>query len=407
MVNKAKALITSVGLRRFVQVAASSFVTRLSVFAVTILRPFGVAPRSWALRILKRQSSDRASLEIFDFWLPRILLLKEPQVIWLPAYMKKAFSYLIPFIHPKSKILSPQDKIGAGDRPTWVLLNRAMARQFSAALKEFLPELAPAYSNSTFVLLVRSDEISKKLSSESQAVLKWLEELAHQSATSEAEAIVEKYGLRYKLRTQTMDSDIIDEVHGEYFGWLDALGRKFDTVIDIGSQIGGFATQVAGRLSNYGKVTAFEPEPDNYRLLCENVKLNRLETKVTPIQAAVSDKNGTATLFISSDNTGGNKLGVPEPSSQESIEVRTIDIGQFLAEIPGSIDLVKIDVEGWELPILKQMKPHMNRIQFMIGELQSSAFGTTDDAIHILRDAGFEVETKGNRALLLFLAVRR
>lgn len=130
----------------------------------------------------------------------------------------------------------------------------------------------------------------------------------------------------------------------------------------------------------------------------------RLSKIINVLQAAVSSKPGKATLYISSDNTGGNKLDMVEPSSKEAVEVEVVTMSDIIADFGAeNIDLLKVDVEGSEHPILF---PHgdllKRKVKMIIGEAGGSPYGDGMDIVEFLQNC--EVEYEGNAAQLIFLA---
>lgn len=129
---------------------------------------------------------------------------------------------------------------------------------------------------------------------------------------------------------------------------------KSDTVIvDIGSNIGTAALHAAATAKN-GMVYAYEPDSANYSSLRENMSLNHFENIVT-IQKALGEIPTRSKLFkVNRFNNGMNRI-LPEGSPVqdfEIIEVSTLD-EEMKRLKPIRIDLIKIDVEGYELNVLK------------------------------------------------------
>jgi len=123
-------------------------------------------------------------------------------------------------------------------------------------------------------------------------------------------------------------------------------------VVDIGANIGVYTVLAAEKVGERGRVIAIEPEPKNYKLLLENIKLNKFQN-VTPVNTALSDHQGWEKLYLSSSDSGGHSLIFPEDrNSYTSVQVKTLD--ELLEELDiKKIDLIKIDTEGAEIPILK------------------------------------------------------
>lgn len=113
-------------------------------------------------------------------------------------------------------------------------------------------------------------------------------------------------------------------------------------VWDIGAAVGTY-TVLAAKRANH--VTAFEPEPANYRRLCENVDLNDLNN-VEPHNVALSDSNKELEMYVAGDSVGG---GAHEISSSGNLSVSARRGGEIESPSP---DVIKIDVEGHEMAVL-------------------------------------------------------
>lgn len=133
-------------------------------------------------------------------------------------------------------------------------------------------------------------------------------------------------------------------------------------VIDIGANIGVYSLFVTQ--SRKTRVYAYEPMPENFRLLKENVALNSMEQRIVPFQYAISGKVEKRRLFLgesplhsflpvsSSPFNAKFSLSAP-PVEQESIEVECVSLQQvFEANQIQICDLLKIDCEGAEYDIL-------------------------------------------------------
>lgn len=128
---------------------------------------------------------------------------------------------------------------------------------------------------------------------------------------------------------------------------------------DIGANIGYLTLAMAKQVSQKkgGRVYAFEPSPNTFRLLATNTQLN-LQWPVEPYQVALSDTDGIG-VFSSFDYDVVSRLGDHSAQYQDAqttrVRVETLDtfIQQF--ELPPP-DFIKIDVEGFELHVLRGMR---------------------------------------------------
>lgn len=119
-------------------------------------------------------------------------------------------------------------------------------------------------------------------------------------------------------------------------------------VFDIGGFEGNFAHAINEK---YGcKVYAFEPHPRFYEISVARFSSN---DKVVPLNYGLSDTNGVFTL---SDSADGSSFLNPNSVDEERIECEVRDILNVLEELEISeIDLVKINIEGGEYPLLLHM----------------------------------------------------
>ncbi len=130
-------------------------------------------------------------------------------------------------------------------------------------------------------------------------------------------------------------------------------------VVDIGAHVGVVSMTLA---KQYGcKVYAYEPNPNNYRRLLENIKLNGMEDSIEPYQLAVTGDGRKTTISEDANNSGGARIDIGgEP-------VDSITLPQIIEKV-GKIDLLKIDVEGAEYEILADMELLRNNVRILRGE---------------------------------------
>lgn len=130
--------------------------------------------------------------------------------------------------------------------------------------------------------------------------------------------------------------------------------RPGDAALDVGANVGAYAILFGLWVGDTGRVLAFEPAPDAMAGLRRHIGLNRLAHRVQPIQAAVADAVGEAG-FVSEGSQGTNHLrrGAGDPTANTVITVPTTTIDAVCAEHHLRPRLIKIDVEGAELAVLR------------------------------------------------------
>ena len=137
---------------------------------------------------------------------------------------------------------------------------------------------------------------------------------------------------------------------------LRACLRPGDRMLDVGANIGYFTVLAADCVGAQGRVYAFEPEPENFRLLCENVAMNGFQERVCVCEAALSSRAGSAGLHLNPDNRGDHQLHVEVPGRAQLSVVTERGADWFLGR-EEALDFVKIDVQGHEYEALDGLFP--------------------------------------------------
>ena len=137
---------------------------------------------------------------------------------------------------------------------------------------------------------------------------------------------------------------------------MQKLLTKDMTFVDAGGYVGTFALWAAHKA---GRVFAFEPDPEAYRVLLRNIMLN--ETACRNVQAvlgcAISDQNGAVRLQNRGDY-GSSKSRLTTPDYTASAPVACMTLSHALAAMNcPTPDFVKINVQGYEARLLRQAAP--------------------------------------------------
>lgn len=129
---------------------------------------------------------------------------------------------------------------------------------------------------------------------------------------------------------------------------LKFLGEK-SIVFDIGANF-GYYSLLFSRKASRGTIYSFEPDKDNIYLLRENISFNAL-TNIHTEEMALSDTTGSAHFKSSKIHRGKSQISLENRFSYE-VPITTLD-SYCLNKKISEIDLIKLDVEGSEIPILK------------------------------------------------------
>ena len=130
------------------------------------------------------------------------------------------------------------------------------------------------------------------------------------------------------------------------------LTEKF-VFLDIGSNIGGYALFVAAHAGPAARIVAAEPQPDIYKRLTYNIRLNPFAT-IKAVDCAVADKDGMVTLFIDAQNKGESSVKIMSNAAAQSIQVPSKRLLTLIQEEGFThVDAIKLDTEGAEDLILE------------------------------------------------------
>ncbi len=124
-----------------------------------------------------------------------------------------------------------------------------------------------------------------------------------------------------------------------------------NTVIDIGANIGFYAIQLSKFVGKNGKIIAFEPDTLNYLRLkknCSNYK------NIQCLNFAVGTNKGILKLYKSVLNVDHRLYPSENYTNYEEINVISID--EYLNENKIIPNWIKIDVQGFELSVIKGMR---------------------------------------------------
>ncbi len=144
--------------------------------------------------------------------------------------------------------------------------------------------------------------------------------------------------------------------------------RRNQTFVDVGANVGYFALMASRLVGPDGKVYAFEPGKEAYRLLVKNIELNKC-TNVIPIQKAISSQTGKVKLFGYGNDGDIGRQGLTKvedrdeawlarnPAKRES-SWSFVDATRLADALPeGTVpDFIKVDVEGGEKDALEGMR---------------------------------------------------
>ncbi len=176
---------------------------------------------------------------------------------------------------------------------------------------------------------------------------------------------------------------------------LFSLIEKDAVILDVGANIGWYSLLFCKRLPQ-AKIYSFEPIVDTYKYLLTNITLN-CASQVFPFNIGLSEKTGSSTYYYF---PGGSVLASEKnliqcSKAQETVcKVDTLDSFVSTQKLD-KIDLMKCDVEGAELSVVKgginAIKKFLPIIFLELFERWTVQFNYhPNDLIHILNELGYK-----------------
>jgi FkbM family methyltransferase len=184
----------------------------------------------------------------------------------------------------------------------------------------------------------------------------------------------------YKMITERQERGLLKEVI-----------KPGMTAVDVGANIGIYTQLLAKLVGESGRVYAFEPSPYNFELLTRYTK----GSNVTAVQAAVGDKTGEISLYLS------DKLNVDHRTYQSGegrteIRVPSYRLDDYIKD--EKVDFIKMDIQGFEYQALLGMKnilrsnPNIKLIMEFWPWGLIKAGSSAEELIELLKQFDFQTE---------------
>lgn len=189
-------------------------------------------------------------------------------------------------------------------------------------------------------------------------------------------------GIGVAIRHHTGDVMVLDEIFSqrEYEPPPGIDLRDIGRAVDLGANIGLFGAWLLGRCRE-AEVVAYEADPANAAVHRLTIEVNGLEDRWRLVEAFAATQDGTTSF-----TTGLHAVS----HEGEGMEVRVVDVLPYLADA----DLVKVDIEGAEWPILADSRFRELQARLVVLEYHAEGSPQLDAAAaagQALTDAGYEV----------------
>ncbi|MFA7627979.1 MAG: FkbM family methyltransferase [Candidatus Dojkabacteria bacterium] len=206
-----------------------------------------------------------------------------------------------------------------------------------------------------------------------------------------------KYSVSYfnKIEFRNLKKEIFKE---EIYN-LDINKDKSESlnIIDVGAYIGLSILYFKSRYPN-ANITAFEPNPNVFPLLEENIEYNNIKN-VKLHNIAIGKESGKRELYVESSGFAAfstasfRKDAWNGKQKSRPIVVKTEPLSKYIDK---KVDLLKIDTEGTEYEIIKELDDSgsFSKIENLLVEYHPSKNSKLQNLEKILKRNGYEVSYK-------------
>jgi FkbM family methyltransferase len=144
--------------------------------------------------------------------------------------------------------------------------------------------------------------------------------------------------LRYSCRSNFLEWEFVSR------HFFVSIASDCEFILDIGAYTGVYSIEAA-IINDKCTVNSFEPNPKIFQNLQKNIEVNKLEKRVKISQSALGKKNGTTRLYLPLDNNS-TSIATLKTKTLKYFKVPISSLDYIFSS--NCIDLIKIDVEGYE-----------------------------------------------------------
>ncbi|CAH0166509.1 MULTISPECIES: FkbM family methyltransferase [unclassified Pedobacter] len=177
------------------------------------------------------------------------------------------------------------------------------------------------------------------------------------------------------------------------------LGKNSSIIFDIGAHIGQYALECSQDDNSIEKkIFAIEVNPKTFTYLLNNIQVNEFRN-IKPILGAVGSSKNVVNINIPAYWNMGNTM-INHDSENVGLDnylAATLSLPDLLKTYGiSNIDLIKIDVEGHEINVFKELFSHNIYPKDIIFEYIPEAFKEADILVNLFRDNGYLIKDVNN-----------
>ncbi len=181
--------------------------------------------------------------------------------------------------------------------------------------------------------------------------------------------------------------------------WIAANLPAGGTFLDIGGNVGLYSLTTACAVAN-ARVISVEPDPRLAARMYFNASTNGLA--VEHHEVALGDEEGRASLLRSGYQSGANRLAGADDTGGERIDVRLLPLMSLCKENAiDHIDVMKIDIEGYEKTVLDHFFAHAPQALWPAGIVIEHSHDMSGLVDQLAQQQGYRIDARTSRNVAL------
>lgn len=242
------------------------------------------------------------------------------------------------------KVIPPAELLGLDLDKTEIVISSLWAREISEQLRSLGIEKVSQNSYCDYIDYYSPDHIQNNLPR--------MNELFNILEDEESKRVLTAI-LRYRLSYNA--DELMASGYRQYFHPV-VHPKRGDAIVDGGAFIGDTVRDFIHFVDKECTIYAFEPATDNYGELCNFIKKEKIDDRVIPINAGLSDTSQALSFLEKNTGRYGSHF-----DAEGNVTVNTVSIDEIVNRNQQFINLIKLDVEGFELETIKGAKETIQR----------------------------------------------
>jgi FkbM family methyltransferase len=157
-----------------------------------------------------------------------------------------------------------------------------------------------------------------------------------------------------EIRLVPMCRFLSSKYEPDVWNWLRQRTVPGSIILDVGAQFGLYSMLASRYIGANGRVFAFEPSPETVAVLRRHLTNNGMTDRVEIVQAAVGPEEGEVNFYMAGTHPSNTLAPTSvDPVKLTPVTVKAVTVDGFCRQRQLKPTILKIDVEGWELQVLR------------------------------------------------------